>query len=121
MNTFLKNYTLGKNYELTAELSQEMEEWITLLKLSCNIDRNSASRTGTSSEYELKKASTHFITNRKLAVSEEVFQTDSEGLASITKRGWLKKKGQKRYFILHGSVLLWFTKEQPEKVTVFLF
>lgn len=92
-----------------------------MLKFACNSSRDSVARTGISNQSDLKKVPGRALSTKKLAVTQEVFEKDSRELASITKRGWLKKKGQRRYFILDGSTLLWFTKEQPEKVLFFFF
>ncbi len=33
--------------------------------------------------------------------------------------GWLKKKGKRRWFLLQGSNLYWFAKEQKVKIVLF--
>lgn len=69
-----------------------------------------------------------FLESIKRSTEITVFQADTKRESPIEtvenvkaetldKRGWLMKKGKRRYFMLKNDVLLWFTQEQPATVS----
>ncbi|PRP82991.1 rho GTPase-activating protein 25 [Planoprotostelium fungivorum] len=82
-NSFVVSSSDGTIYEMSAKSPQEVQEWV------------SSVNRGIISEVE-----------RKATISEP------KGFVSTYERkGWLMKKGKKRYFLLRKGVLMWQEKE----------
>eukprot|EP01119_Soliformovum_irregulare_P015850 TRINITY_DN4526_c0_g1_i6.p1 TRINITY_DN4526_c0_g1~~TRINITY_DN4526_c0_g1_i6.p1 ORF type:complete len:770 (+),score=234.79 TRINITY_DN4526_c0_g1_i6:73-2382(+) len=99
---FIKN-PFGDSYELLAEKSQDADEWIQLLRQSAQIA-------------QMRKVSLSLVMlSSKLSppTSPRDFQVENVK-TDVNKRGWLMKKGKRRYFILKTEVLVYFGQEQPD-------